>query len=72
MDLANLYESMGRSAPTSEGRPYGGRPKYVKFAPGDYGDHLPAVFFEGQRDSSTLCRVDTKLNDSKKKRSSTI
>lgn len=57
MDPASFYESIGRSAPTSVGFPHGGQPKYVKFAPGDKGDHLPAVFFEGQRDCPPF-RVD--------------
>jgi hypothetical protein len=60
MNLARLSESLGRSGPASTGSPYGGRPKYVKFAPGDHGDHLPPVFFEGQRDFFTL--VDKGLN----------
>lgn len=27
--------------------PYGGRPKFVKFAPGDDGEFLPYIFYEG-------------------------
>jgi len=34
--------------------PYGGRPKYVKFAPNDRGEHLPTVFFEGWMISKTM------------------
>ncbi|CAA7267051.1 unnamed protein product [Cyclocybe aegerita] len=48
MNAAQMYESMGLKVPNKP-LPYGGRPKYVKFAPGDKGEHLPAVFFEDPR-----------------------
>lgn len=47
-DLAAMYRSMGFPVPQSNAlKPYR-RPKYVKFAPGDCGEHLADVFFEGK------------------------
>ncbi|EJD36514.1 hypothetical protein AURDEDRAFT_130041, partial [Auricularia subglabra TFB-10046 SS5] len=39
----------GSDRPSARPPPYGGRPKYVRLAPGDYGDYLDPVFFEDPR-----------------------
>ncbi|KAF8802479.1 hypothetical protein BYT27DRAFT_7196671 [Phlegmacium glaucopus] len=49
-DVSGFYRSMGMTPPVVVRQPpYGGRPKFVKLAPGDKGEFLPDVFFEDPR-----------------------
>lgn len=47
-DPEATYKSLDLPVPATLNKPpYGGKPKFVKFAPGDSGDFLPHVFYEG-------------------------
>ncbi|EAU85675.2 hypothetical protein CC1G_10947 [Coprinopsis cinerea okayama7 len=47
--LLQMIQSMGGMDVRNTVVPYGGRPKYVKLAPGDTGKYLPPIFFEDPR-----------------------
>jgi len=48
-DPAAAYESLDMPVPKTLNKPppYGGKPKFVKFVPGDSGEFLPHIFYEG-------------------------
>lgn len=48
LDEASMYRAMGFPAPPNNALKRIPRPKYVKLAPGDRGEHLPDFVFEGE------------------------